>query len=163
MSPKRIFSAVVLALLGFAIARPAFAVTPEEMLKNPKLEARAEKISRGLRCLVCQNESIEDSNAELAHDIRVLVRKRVLAGDTNAQVRAYLVSRYGNFILLKPPFERDTLLLWLSPFGLLALGGVAVFWRSRVKRTEAAAAPLSPDENAKLNVLLTESPGDAQG
>ena len=102
-------------LIGLALPGVARAVEPDEILKDPALEARARAISEGLRCLVCQNESIDDSHATLARDIRVLVRQRLEAGDTNAQVSNYLVSRYGQFILLKPPIELSTLLLWGTP------------------------------------------------
>ncbi|MCI4678774.1 cytochrome c-type biogenesis protein CcmH [Rhodoblastus acidophilus] len=145
--------------LLFLLAGPAFAVEPSEMLKDPKLEARARKISEGLRCLVCQNESIDDSGASLAHDLRVLVRERLKAGDTDKQVKDYLVSRYGNFILLKPPFEWDTLLLWVSPFVVLALGAGAALV-SRRKGEDKPATPLSEQEDAKLRALLVDSPGD---
>ncbi len=138
-------------------AAPALAVEPSEMLKDPKLEQRARKISVGLRCLVCQNESIDNSGAQLAHDLRVLVRDRLKAGDTDQQVKDYLVSRYGNFILLKPPFEWDTLLLWISPFAILALGAGAAL-RNRRKGRESGddkpAAPLSEEESARLKDLL---------
>ncbi len=140
-------------------AAPALAVEPGEMLKDPKLEQRARKISEGLRCLVCQNESIDDSGAQLAHDLRVLVRDRLKAGDSDQQVKDYLVSRYGNFILLKPPFEWDTLLLWLSPFAILALGAGAAL-RNRRKGRESdddkPATPLSEEESARLNSLLED-------
>ncbi len=138
---------------------PAFAVQPDEILPDAQLEQRARKISADLRCLVCQNQSIDDSNATLAKDLRVLVREHLKAGESDEQIRAYLVARYGNFILLKPPFVWDTLLLWLSPFALLGLGGWAVWASSRARRVEAAPAPLSVDESTKLNALLS-SPRD---
>jgi cytochrome c-type biogenesis protein CcmH len=153
--------ALWLAMTGLVLLRaaPALAVEPGEMLKDPKLEQRARKISEGLRCLVCQNESIDDSGAQLAHDLRVLVRDRLKAGDSDQQVKDYLVSRYGNFILLKPPFEWDTLLLWLSPFAILALGAGAAL-RNRRKGQESnddkPAAPLSEEESARLNSLLED-------
>jgi cytochrome c-type biogenesis protein CcmH len=147
---KRALWLAVAALMALR-AVPSLAVEPSEMLKDPKLEARARKISEGLRCLVCQNESIDDSGAQLAHDLRVLVRDRLKAGDTDKQVKDYLVSRYGNFILLKPPFEWDTLLLWISPFAILAIGAGAAL-RSRYKRRDSdgdkPAPPLSEDERA---------------
>ena len=147
----------VFALLALLItaAPPAFAVQPDEILPDRQLEQRARKISADLRCLVCQNQSIDDSNATLAKDLRVLVREHLTAGESDEQIRAYLVARYGNFILLKPPFAWDTLLLWLSPFVLLGLGGWAVWGSSRAKRVEAAPAPLSPEESSKLNALLS--------
>ncbi len=154
----RRFQLLAMTVLVFQLAVPAFAVEPGEMLKDPKLEQRARKISEGLRCLVCQNESIDDSGAQLAHDLRLLVRDRLKAGDTDQQVKDYLVSRYGNFILLKPPFEWDTLLLWLSPFAILALGAGAAL-RNRRKGEDKPAAPLSDDEAERLKALLG---GDAQ-
>ena len=104
---------------------PAHAVEPGEILKDPALEARARTISQELRCVVCQNQSIDDSNAPLAHDLRVIVRERLTAGDTDSQVLAFVESRYGEFVLLRPRFKLQTLLLWLTP--LLLLGGAAVF------------------------------------
>lgn len=155
----------LLRLLLFVIlaATPllAHAVEPEEMLSDPHLEARARAISAGLRCLVCQNESIDDSSAALAHDIRVLVRARLLAGDSDQQIRDYLVSRYGNFVLLKPPFEPGTYLLWLAPVLALAAGGGAIFlsWRRRVT---PAPAPLTAAEHARLASLVTNPPSDGE-
>ncbi len=107
-------------LLTFSL--PALAVEPDEMLKDPALEARARDISKDLRCLVCQGQSIDDSDADLAKDLRVLVRQRLTAGDTDDQVRQYLKDRYGDFILLKPPVEQKTLLLWLTPLVMLGAG-----------------------------------------
>ena len=104
------------------LAGPALAVQPDEVMKDPALETRARALSSELRCLVCQNESIDDSEAPLARDIRVLIRERIGKGESNDSVRAYLVSRYGDFILLKPPFKPETLLLWLSPVLTLGLG-----------------------------------------
>ncbi len=150
---------LAMTVLVLLRAAPALAVEPGEMLKDPKLEQRARKISEGLRCLVCQNELIDDSGAQLAHDLRVLVRERLKAGASDQQVKDYLVSRYGNFILLKPPLEWDTLLLWLSPFAILALGAGAAL-RNRRKGRESnddkPAAPLSEEESARLNSLLED-------
>src|SRR3954468_8332537 len=106
-------------LLVVMVAMPSFAVLPDERLADPALEARARALSKELRCLVCQNESIDDSNADLAHDLRVLVRERLVAGDSDQQVLAYLRSRYGDFVLLRPPFEPATWFLWFGPPGLL--------------------------------------------
>ena len=103
---------------------PRCAVRPDEVLKDPALEARARALSSELRCMVCQNESIDESDATLAHDIRLLIRERIAKGESNAEVRDFLVSRYGDFILLKPPFKPETLLLWLSAPLTLALGGL---------------------------------------
>ena len=105
---------------------PAMAVNPNEILANPTLEARARIISKGLRCLVCQNQSIDDSDASLAKDLRVLVRERIAAGDSNDQVETYVVSRYGDFVLLKPPFNITTVVLWLSPLLFIICGMIAI-------------------------------------
>ncbi|HUC62953.1 MAG TPA: cytochrome c-type biogenesis protein [Alphaproteobacteria bacterium] len=146
---------MAILLLGAALATPAAAVLPSEMLANPVLEARARTISKELRCLVCQNESIDDSNADLAHDLRVLVRQRLVAGDTNAQVIQYIVARYGQFVLLKPPVEPETYALWFGPGAMLLLGaiGVVVYMR---RRQAALDAPLSAAEEDRLKRLLDE-------
>ena len=151
---RRLLAAVA---LGIAFAAPAYAVEPGEMLTNPALEHRARDVSSGLRCLVCQNESIDESHADLARDIRLLVRQRLLAGDTNGQVKDYLVARYGQFILLKPPLETQTLLLWGTPFIVLVLGGIgiAVAMRGRAKPTRDPARPLSEAEHRRLDELLS--------
>jgi len=136
----------------------AFAVEPDEVMKNPALEARARALSEQLRCLVCQNESIDDSEAPLARDIRLLIRERIKEGESNDEVRAYLVSRYGDFILLKPPFQADTWLLWLSPALVLGLGlAAALYARRRAPRLTPA---LTAEEEARLAALTG---GDASG
>jgi cytochrome c-type biogenesis protein CcmH len=143
--------------LAFALAAaPAWAVRPDEMLPDPRLEARAEQVGTELRCLVCRNQSVEDSDADLAHDIRVLVRERIAAGDSDAQVVAYIHSRYGDFVLLRPPFELGTALLWGGPLLLLLIGAgmVARFYRNQPEI--AATAPLSADERERLAALLHE-------
>ena len=117
--------------LALLLATPAFAVQPYEMLKDPALEARAREVSKGLRCVVCQNESIDDSDAEIAHDMRVLVRERLTAGDSNDQIIAYMVSRYGDYVRLKPRLMGSTLILWLGPFIILLLGSFVVFRRMK--------------------------------
>ena len=150
------FASLSIALALFA--GPALAVQPDEVMKDPALEARARALSAELRCLVCQNESIDDSEAELARDIRRLIRERIAKGETNAEVRAYLVSRYGDFILLKPPFKPDTLLLWLSPVLTLGLGVAAVVIARR--RAPSATPRLSAEEEARLAALTG---GDAAG
>lgn len=114
-----ILAMVLTTLMASTLA--AYAVEPEEMLKDPSLEARARAITRELRCVVCQNQSIDDSDAPLAHDMRVLVRERVAQGDSDDAVRNYLVARYGNFVLLRPPLQVDTFALWFSPFVFLAV------------------------------------------
>lgn len=138
-------------------ASPGFAVQPEEMLKDPGLEARARALSTGLRCMVCQNESIDESHAPLARDIRVLVRERLTAGDSDQQVLDFLVERYGNFVLLKPPFEVSTLLLWITPFAVLLIGaaGAALSIRRR-RANEPAAAALTEAERARLEAVLKD-------
>jgi cytochrome c-type biogenesis protein CcmH len=142
------------ALLLLIAAAPARAVLPDEMLKNPALEARAEKVGKELRCLVCRNESIEDSGADLAHDLRVLVRQRIMAGDTDRQVIDYIHSRYGDYVLLKPPFQWDTALLWGGPL-LLVVIGAGIAWR--FYRTQPAPAPpLSDEERRRLAALIDE-------
>jgi cytochrome c-type biogenesis protein CcmH len=145
-----------LVLLALVVAGPALAVRPSEMLKDPGEEARARTLSAQLRCLVCQNESIDDSDADLAHDIRVLIRERIAKGESNAQIRDFLVSRYGDFILLKPPFKLSTLLLWLSaPLAFLA-GALGIWSASR--RKPSPPAPLSADEERRLSELNTDGP-----
>jgi cytochrome c-type biogenesis protein CcmH len=150
--------AAVFAVLLVACSTRAFAVNPDERLANPKLEARAEAIGRTLRCLVCQNESIEESNASLAHDIRLLVRRLVVQGDTNAQVRQAIVGRYGEFVLLKPPVQPATYVLWFAP-GLLLVGGFVgtVVWLRRRPHTTPPVAPLTPQEKTRLDSLMREA------
>jgi cytochrome c-type biogenesis protein CcmH len=126
------------------------------MLANPTLEARAREISRELRCLVCQNESIDESNADLAHDLRVLVRQRLAAGDTNAQAIQYIVARYGQFVLLKPPLEPETYALWFGPGLMLGLGAIGIALYVRRRRSADGDAPLSAAEEARLKDLLDE-------
>lgn len=140
-------------IAALAVAGPAFAVTPDEQLKDPALEARALKLGKELRCVVCQNQSIDDSDAELAHDLRVLLRERIAAGDTDEQAIAYIVARYGSFVQLNPPVRGDTLLLWFGPLALLALGGAGAVIYMR-GRAPAAAAPLTADEEARAAQLL---------
>jgi cytochrome c-type biogenesis protein CcmH len=140
-----------LVLLALIVAVPAFAVQPNEMLKDPTLEARARALSAQLRCLVCQNESIDESDADLARDIRLLIRRRIMAGETNPEIRDFLVSRYGDFILLKPPFMLSTALLWFSaPLAMLA--GALGVWTA-IRRRPAPPAPLSADEERRLAEL----------
>ncbi len=127
---------------------PAWSVEPSEMLSNPVLEARARALSEQLRCLVCQNESIDEFHADLARDIRVLIREKIAKGESNDQIRDFLVARYGDFILLKPPFKAETLLLWLTAPLTLALGGIVIFRASR--RPVTATAALSEDEERQL-------------
>ncbi len=124
---------LMIAAALLLVATQSFAVLPEEVLQDRALEARARVISQDLRCLVCQNQSIDDSNAPLAKDLRVIVRERLTAGDSNEQVFGYVVSRYGNYVLLKPPLQADTFLLWASPFIILviALSVAFIYLRRR--------------------------------
>jgi cytochrome c-type biogenesis protein CcmH len=146
---------IALIALLLALLSPALAVTPDEMLKNPALEARARNLSQELRCMVCQNQSIDDSEAPLAHDLRVLVRERLNAGDSDTQVLDYLVARYGEFVLLKPRFGLRTLLLWgLPPLALLTgMAGLAVALRRR-NALSSAPIPLSAAEQRRLATLV---------
>jgi cytochrome c-type biogenesis protein CcmH len=135
---------------------PAFAVQPDEVLKDPALEARARALSVELRCMVCQNQSIDDSDAPLAKDLRVLVRERLVAGDTDTQVRAFLVQRYGEFVMLRPPVNASTVVMWAAPFAALAIGGFVV-WRLRRRASLAMAGPapgLSADDLKRIEKLL---------
>jgi cytochrome c-type biogenesis protein CcmH/NrfF len=144
---------VLLALLPVLLAAPAHAVKPDEMLADPVLEARAREISEGLRCMVCQNQSIDESDADLARDLRILVRERLKAGDSDRQVVDYVVSRYGEFVLLKPRFETRTLLLWGAPL-LLLLAGAAFMVHAARTRRRTDAQPLTEAEKAELDALL---------
>ena len=143
-------------LLLLLLAGPALAVLPDERLADPALEARARALSRELRCVVCQNESIDESNATLARELRILLRERLAAGDSDAQAVAFLVARYGDFVLLRPPVRADTWLLWFGPFALLAVGALAAFVTLRRRRAGEAPAPLSAEEQARVEALLRE-------
>lgn len=136
-----------------ALTSSAYAIGPDEMLKDPALEARASAIGHSLRCVVCRSESIEESDADLARDIRILVRERLKAGDSDQQVVSYIVSRYGDFVLLRPPVKPETWALWFGPALLVALGGTVIFIRSRRKRL-IDQAPLSADEQKALASLI---------
>ena len=147
------------ALLALFCTVPVQAVTPNEMLNDTALEARAREISQHVRCVVCQNQSIDDSSAPLAHDLRILVRDRLTSGDSDAQALDYIVARYGNFVLLKPPFQFDTLFLWLGPFVFLLLAGLAlvrVIRRQDALPAGEASPELSPDERRRLDALTNE-------
>jgi cytochrome c-type biogenesis protein CcmH len=147
--------ALIVLLLTALAPTVALAVTPDEMLKDPALEARARTISRELRCLVCQNQSIDDSEAPLAHDLRVLVRDRLKKGDSNSQVLDFIVARYGEFVLLKPRFELRTLALWALPPAALLAGMVGLFVALRRRKVAAVEpAPLSPAEQQRLATLV---------
>jgi len=154
---RRTMAAIVALVLLAAPA--AHAVQPDEIMSDPVKEARARELSRELRCMVCQNQSIDDSDAPLARDLRLLVRERIAAGDSNSQVLDFLVARYGEFVLLKPRFERQTMLLWLLAPLLLAGGGFALWRQNRHRAQEGAdvpTPPLTPDEQARLAALMSE-------
>jgi cytochrome c-type biogenesis protein CcmH len=154
----------ILVVLSLLLAAPALAVEPSEMLDNPVLEQRARELSAEIRCVVCQNESIDSSHAEIAHELRVLVRERLVAGESDQEVLDYLVARYGDFVLLRPPVKPATYLLWFGPFALLLIGMVAVFVFFRRQRAVATQAPaLSPAEKARLSRLLAEEGIEEEG
>jgi cytochrome c-type biogenesis protein CcmH len=151
---KARFSVALLVLmLAFGFAGSALAVKPDEMLADPVLEARARTLSEGLRCMVCQNQSIDESDADLARDLRILVRQRLVAGDTDQQVMDYVVSRYGEFVLLKPRFDLRNALLWGTPVLLLLIGGVFIVLSARSRRVLVTKS-LSSDEQAALDAIL---------
>jgi len=146
---------LVIAFLMFS-AWPAFAVNPDEVLADPALEARARGLSAQLRCMVCQNQSIDDSNAELAKDLRLLVRERITNGDSDEAVITYVVSRYGEFVLLNPRFETKTLLLWGAPVVLLLAGAAAMLVAARRRTGNVTGTALSADEQARLDAVLKD-------
>ena len=147
--------ALVLALMVAASA--ALAIEPSEALPDPALEARARQIGQALRCVVCQNQSIDDSSAEVARDMRRAVRDRLQAGDSNDQIFAYMVARYGDYVLLQPPFKARTLVLWLGGPALLLMGGMGLFLAARRRRAAIIGPPpLSAAEQARLEALLRD-------
>lgn len=150
----RLFAALALLI---ALSGPAFAIQPDEVLADPALEARARDLSKGLRCLVCQNQSIDDSDADLARDLRIILRERLTAGDSDAQVIAFLTARYGDFVLLKPPIKPVTWALWFGPAALLLLGagGIVIGMRRR-KAGGAALDALSDSERTRLAAILKD-------
>ena len=143
-----------LVLLACLASTPSRAVQPDELLADPKLEMRARALSSELRCLVCQNQSIDDSAAPLARDLRLLVRERLKAGDDDGQVKNYLVARYGDFVLLKPPFKPETLLLWLAPPLVLVAGGITALMVRRRGASGVGPAPLDSHEQAEVDDLM---------
>ncbi|MBA3050754.1 MAG: cytochrome c-type biogenesis protein CcmH [Alphaproteobacteria bacterium] len=155
---KRLALGLFCALL---LAGPVAAVLPEEQLADPVLEARAREISQDLRCVVCQNQSIDDSDAPLAADLRAIVRERLTAGDSDEEVMAYIVARYGNFVLLKPPLDGQTLLLWSAPLLVLIPGGLGLilYLRRRGRAGAVEPTPLSAEERRALADILKT--GDA--
>jgi cytochrome c-type biogenesis protein CcmH len=148
----------LLLALAFLAPAPALAVQPDEILNDPALESRARELSRELRCMVCQNQSIDDSDAPLARDLRLLVRERLKAGDSDTQVLDFLTARYGQFVLLKPSFGWDTALLWLAPVAVVLLGGASLVPLLRRRRQAQAASerPLTEAEQARLTELLRD-------
>ncbi len=145
---------VLLLLSSLLLAAPALAVLPGERLDDPALEARAREISRELRCQVCQNQSIDDSNAPLAADLRRLVRERLKAGDSDTQVIEYMTQRYGDYVLLRPPVRNDTLLLWFGPAIAFILAAAAIALHFRRRRAASDTAPLAAEEEQRLAKLL---------
>ena len=166
---KQTLAKQVLALL-FAVgvmvgASTAYAVQPDEIMSDPAMELRARNLSRELRCMVCQNQSIDDSEAPLARDLRILVRERIAAGDSDTQVLDFLVARYGEFVLLKPRLERQTLLLWLLPPLALTGGAFALWIHNRRRRSSTAAedpsaVKLTDEEEARLRLLMSTEPAE---
>jgi cytochrome c-type biogenesis protein CcmH len=158
-APKAVAAHLAVLWLVVAAMQPAIAVQPDEMLKDTALEARARALSRELRCMVCQNQSIDDSDAELAHDLRVLVRERLTAGDSDDQVIDFLVARYGEFVLLKPRFAWHNAALWITPVVVLIAGAAAMVLALRRRNSApTAAAPLSADEERRLAEVIDQAP-----
>lgn len=147
---------LVFVFVLMVTAWPAFAVNPDEVLADPGLEARARALSAQLRCMVCQNQSIDDSNAELAKDLRLLVRERITDGDSDEAVIDYVVSRYGEFVLLNPRFETKTLILWGAPVILLLAGAAAMFAAARRRSGKSTGTKLSGEEQARLDAVLKD-------
>lgn len=158
MSVRRLLEIVCLSLaMGFAALGPSHAVQPSEVLQDPVLEARARALSEGLRCLVCQNQSIDDSDAPLAKDLRVLVRERLTAGDSDDEILDFVVARYGEFVLLKPRFTPHTWLLWLAtPVVLLGAAAAIIFAHRRRNSAAEGAKPLTASEKRRLKRLIDE-------
>jgi cytochrome c-type biogenesis protein CcmH len=142
---------ILTAALTLCFAGAAIAVEPSEMLADPKLEARAREVSQALRCVVCQNQSIDDSNAEIAGDMRKLVRQRIMTGETNEQILNYMLGRYGDFVLLKPRFTAATFILWFGPLLVLVFGFFAL--KKRLRIGGVGPAPLTAEESATLAKL----------
>jgi cytochrome c-type biogenesis protein CcmH len=145
---------MLVAFMLIAFMQAGYAIQPDEMLANPALEARARAISKELRCPVCQNQSIDDSDADLAHDLRVLVRQRLQKGDSDAQVIQYIVNRYGDYVLLNPPLKKNTVVLWMGPFVLLMCGFLAA--RGFFKSKDAVPPALSEKEKKRLARILED-------
>ncbi|MFG1397201.1 cytochrome c-type biogenesis protein [Xanthobacter sp. VTT E-85237] len=156
----RRLSALLLLTLALSLgAPPAFAVQPDEVLGDPALEARARELSKELRCMVCQNQSIDDSDAPLAKDLRILVRDRLKAGDSDRQVLDFLVARYGEFVLMRPALSWRNALLWGAPLLVLGAGGLAAYLAiQRRRRATPALVPLTPDEEERVRRIIAQTP-----
>ncbi|MDH5772419.1 MAG: cytochrome c-type biogenesis protein CcmH [Rhodospirillaceae bacterium] len=163
---KKLFLAFIVLFAALSFNGQAGAVEPDEILSDPALEQRAREVSKQLRCVVCQNQSIDDSNAELARDMRLLVRDRMLAGDSNQDVLSYMVNRYGDYVLLEPPLKASTAILWYGPFILIVLGFLAVvfYYRKQSQGTlnpdGKALSELSSEEREKLKSVLSDNNTD---
>ncbi|XUR37964.1 Cytochrome c-type biogenesis protein [Rhizobium leguminosarum bv. trifolii] len=151
---SRLLSRLLIVLFVLFAPAPAFAVNPDEVLADPALEARARTLSAELRCMVCQNQSIDDSNADLAKDLRLLVRERITDGDSDEAVLNYIVSRYGEFVLLKPRVSMKTVLLWGAPVLLVLAGGLSLLVFARKRAGKPTGSKLTADEQARLSELL---------
>lgn len=175
MLHRLVLTVAALLALFLLTATPGIAVLPDEVLDDPVLEARARVISKDIRCMVCQNQSIDDSNADLARDLRIIVRERLVAGDSDAEVKNYLVARYGDYVLLTPPMTWGTALLWGGPFVLLAFGSILIFFWYRGRGTETTGPVadtesggsksdgLSVEENRRLRQLMAEDDPSGRG
>jgi cytochrome c-type biogenesis protein CcmH len=156
---RLLFAVTILAAIG---SSPVRAVLPDEVMSDPAKEVRARQLSQELRCMVCQNQSIDDSEAPLARDLRLLVRERIASGDSDAQVIDFLVARYGEFVLLRPRFEPQTLLLWLVPPLVLVGGGLVLWLQAQRRKPGAGEIPsdgaLTPEEQARLKLLMADEP-----
>jgi cytochrome c-type biogenesis protein CcmH len=159
---NRLIGIFIVGLLAASLSLgEAIAVNPDEVLDDPVLESRARDISKILRCLVCQNQSIDDSNADLARDLRIIVRQRLVAGDSDEQIVQYIVDRYGDYVLLDPPVKGITYALWFGPAILLVIGGGALLIAARRRRAEASAEGLSEEEKRRLAQLLENGGADS--
>jgi cytochrome c-type biogenesis protein CcmH len=153
---------IAICALLVSVQMPAYAVLPDEILINPQLEQRARDLSAQLRCLVCQNQSIDDSMAPLARDLRLLVREHITRGESDEQIRAYLVARYGDFILLKPPLNIQTLLLWLSPALILLIGVISLLLRMNTPAAQENDTLSIDEQNTLTRILKQQSQGSDQ-
>lgn len=158
---RRLLSLFLFCLSLAAVSGESFAVNPDEVLDDPALEARAREISKEVRCLVCQNEPIDSSNAELARELRLVVRERLVAGDSDQEVKDFLVARYGDFVLFRPPMHAGTFLLWFGPLLVFVAGGFGVLFFFRATKRAGGPAPLSAREREKLQSILGDQNGTA--